>query len=167
MRHAFECPEFSEKGTCGTLGCKLPHVLRRRNEAGVEEEEEEEENEERQEGEDVISGWEETDGDWYSRGTKRKAKDDLEGISGAAGRKRSNLVVGGEREEYLALEDDEDDEDEDNDEDGDEDEEEEDSEDDAASISTTDLAEQEGVFIELSEEEQDSPDQVEEDEEED
>ena len=29
-RHVWECPEFSEKGTCSTKGCKLPHVIRRR-----------------------------------------------------------------------------------------------------------------------------------------
>ena len=23
-----ECPDFAEKGTCGTKGCKLPHVIR-------------------------------------------------------------------------------------------------------------------------------------------
>lgn len=28
-RHVWECPEFSEKGTCRRKGCKLPHVIRK------------------------------------------------------------------------------------------------------------------------------------------
>lgn len=35
MRHAIECPEFSERGTCSKPGCKFPHILRRRNEDGA------------------------------------------------------------------------------------------------------------------------------------
>ena len=27
-QHVRECPDFAEKGTCGTKGCKLPHVIR-------------------------------------------------------------------------------------------------------------------------------------------
>ncbi|KAF8906235.1 hypothetical protein CPB84DRAFT_1813865 [Gymnopilus junonius] len=27
-QHVKECPEFAEKGICGTRGCKLPHVIR-------------------------------------------------------------------------------------------------------------------------------------------
>jgi len=27
-QHARECPDFAEKGTCTTKGCKLPHVIR-------------------------------------------------------------------------------------------------------------------------------------------
>ncbi|KAJ3513608.1 hypothetical protein NLJ89_g2858 [Agrocybe chaxingu] len=27
-RHVRECPDFAEKGTCETKGCKLPHVIR-------------------------------------------------------------------------------------------------------------------------------------------
>uniref|UniRef100_A0A8H7XTA1 C3H1-type domain-containing protein n=1 Tax=Psilocybe cubensis TaxID=181762 RepID=A0A8H7XTA1_PSICU len=27
-QHVRECPDFAEKGTCGTAGCKLPHVIR-------------------------------------------------------------------------------------------------------------------------------------------
>lgn len=27
-QHVRECPDFAEKGTCGTRGCKLPHVIR-------------------------------------------------------------------------------------------------------------------------------------------
>ena len=27
-QHVKECPEFAEKGTCSTRGCKLPHVIR-------------------------------------------------------------------------------------------------------------------------------------------
>ena len=37
-RHVWECPEFSETGTCPTRGCKLPHVIRRRggaDESGI------------------------------------------------------------------------------------------------------------------------------------
>ena len=26
--HVRECPDFAEKGTCTTKGCKLPHVIR-------------------------------------------------------------------------------------------------------------------------------------------
>ena len=29
-RHVRECPEFSEKGTCETKGCRLPHIIRRK-----------------------------------------------------------------------------------------------------------------------------------------
>ncbi|SCV74394.1 BQ2448_6826 [Microbotryum intermedium] len=32
-RHANECPRFSETGVCEEKGCRLPHVLRRRNDA--------------------------------------------------------------------------------------------------------------------------------------
>ncbi|KIM62655.1 hypothetical protein SCLCIDRAFT_119208 [Scleroderma citrinum Foug A] len=28
MQHVRECPDFAEKGTCSTKGCKLPHVIR-------------------------------------------------------------------------------------------------------------------------------------------
>ncbi|KAF8141834.1 hypothetical protein EV363DRAFT_1308978 [Boletus edulis] len=28
MQHVRECPDFAEKGTCATKGCKLPHVIR-------------------------------------------------------------------------------------------------------------------------------------------
>ena len=28
-RHVWECPDFSEKGTCKRKGCKLPHVIRK------------------------------------------------------------------------------------------------------------------------------------------
>ena len=28
MQHVRECPDFAEKGTCTTKGCKLPHVIR-------------------------------------------------------------------------------------------------------------------------------------------
>ena len=27
-QHVRECPDFAEKGSCGTKGCKLPHVIR-------------------------------------------------------------------------------------------------------------------------------------------
>ncbi|KAG6825782.1 hypothetical protein H0H92_002445 [Tricholoma furcatifolium] len=27
-QHVRECPDFAERGTCGTKGCKLPHVIR-------------------------------------------------------------------------------------------------------------------------------------------
>jgi hypothetical protein len=27
-QHVRECPDFAEKGTCETKGCKLPHVIR-------------------------------------------------------------------------------------------------------------------------------------------
>ena len=27
-QHVRECPDFAEKGTCSTKGCKLPHVIR-------------------------------------------------------------------------------------------------------------------------------------------
>jgi hypothetical protein len=27
-QHIRECPDFAEKGTCSTKGCKLPHVIR-------------------------------------------------------------------------------------------------------------------------------------------
>ena len=27
-QHVRECPDFAEKGTCTTKGCKLPHVIR-------------------------------------------------------------------------------------------------------------------------------------------
>ena len=27
-QHVRECPDFAEKGNCGTKGCKLPHVIR-------------------------------------------------------------------------------------------------------------------------------------------
>ena len=27
-QHVRECPDFAEKGACGTKGCKLPHVIR-------------------------------------------------------------------------------------------------------------------------------------------
>lgn len=30
-RHVWECAQFSAEGACDTRGCKLPHVLRRRN----------------------------------------------------------------------------------------------------------------------------------------
>jgi hypothetical protein len=29
-RHVRECPEFSDKGTCSTKGCRLPHIIRKR-----------------------------------------------------------------------------------------------------------------------------------------
>lgn len=29
-RHVRECPEFSEKSTCSTKGCRLPHIIRKR-----------------------------------------------------------------------------------------------------------------------------------------
>jgi len=28
MQHVRECPDFAERGTCSTKGCKLPHVIR-------------------------------------------------------------------------------------------------------------------------------------------
>ena len=28
-RHVWECPDFSEKGTCKRKGCKLPHIIRK------------------------------------------------------------------------------------------------------------------------------------------
>jgi len=28
QQHVRECPDFAEKGTCSTKGCKLPHVIR-------------------------------------------------------------------------------------------------------------------------------------------
>jgi hypothetical protein len=28
MQHVRECPDFAEKGSCSTKGCKLPHVIR-------------------------------------------------------------------------------------------------------------------------------------------
>ena len=28
QQHVRECPDFAEKGTCETKGCKLPHVIR-------------------------------------------------------------------------------------------------------------------------------------------
>lgn len=37
-RHVWECPEFSESGSCTCRGCKLPHVIRRKggaDESGV------------------------------------------------------------------------------------------------------------------------------------
>lgn len=93
LRHAVECPEFSERGTCGRVGCKLPHILRRRNEDGVEDDEEEDDEE--GEGEELAEGeiqWEATKPS--KRG--RRASDALggevelepgeaQGISGSAG----------------------------------------------------------------------------------
>ena len=38
-QHVRECPDFAEKGSCGTKGCKLPHVIRanrNRKVAGVD-----------------------------------------------------------------------------------------------------------------------------------
>lgn len=34
-RHVWECPEFSEKGTCSNKACKLPHVIRRIDNSAV------------------------------------------------------------------------------------------------------------------------------------
>lgn len=89
MRHAIECPEFSERGTCSKAGCKLPHILRRRNEDGVVEEEDDTDEEGDEDDEDALA---EGEIDWYAtKPSKRRLGDDEDdaslGISGAAGRR--------------------------------------------------------------------------------
>jgi len=37
-KHVRECPEFSEKGTCSTSGCRLPHIVRRKPDPAEEDE---------------------------------------------------------------------------------------------------------------------------------
>lgn len=86
-----ECVEFSERGTCSTRGCRLPHVLRRRNGEGEGEDGDDEEDG------DAESGLKEGEIDWDAKGKRRAAPDDgeegeggkqqWEGISGAAGRR--------------------------------------------------------------------------------
>lgn len=36
-RHVWECPDFEEKGVCNKRGCKLGHVIRRKNAKGANE----------------------------------------------------------------------------------------------------------------------------------
>lgn len=89
LRHSVECPEFAETGTCSRKGCRLPHVVRRRN---VQEEEEDEEGD----SDDTREG--EIDYDappaTFDGNSKRRRRDDdddaVEGISGSAGIKLSN-----------------------------------------------------------------------------
>lgn len=88
QRHAFECPEFSERGTCGTLGCKLPHVLRRRNGEGVVEESSDEEDEV----ERVV----------VEKEVRRKRRAE-EGISGEAGRRLKVAKGLAANEDFVTL----------------------------------------------------------------
>ncbi|KAK4703501.1 hypothetical protein P7C70_g2717, partial [Phenoliferia sp. Uapishka_3] len=83
-RHVWECARFSSEGVCETKGCKLPHVLRRRNISG------EEEAEEKREGQRVIvpsrkrSAEEESTGESADEGSE---EEDVKGISAHATRR--------------------------------------------------------------------------------
>lgn len=91
LRHAFECPEFSEKGLCSTLGCKLPHILRRRNEAGLEEESDVGEDEDEDELKEGEIDWDAGGVGEVNSGKRRMIDDDegtTEGILSVKRRKK-------------------------------------------------------------------------------
>ncbi|ORY92833.1 hypothetical protein BCR35DRAFT_349148 [Leucosporidium creatinivorum] len=141
MRHAVECPEFSERGTCGKVGCKLPHVLRRRNEDEEESEESDDEGElaegeieweARRPGKRARGREEEEDGEEEDGEDGEEYADSWlggqgqgQGISGAAGRQLSKKARRqaarelDQNEDYVTLsiplDDDQDDEDDDED----------------------------------------------------
>jgi len=120
-RHAFECPDFAESGTCTRKGCKLPHVLRRRN-GGKEE----------------VRGVQEAGEGERVRvqvvGAKRdrdEGEDEREGISGARGRalkkarEEANMEEGADFVMFPVSDDEFEEDDEDDDENADDDDDEE------------------------------------------
>ncbi|KAK4048010.1 hypothetical protein OIV83_005044 [Microbotryomycetes sp. JL201] len=94
-RHALECPEFSEKGTCSKKGCKLPHILKRRNEAESDHEElhtDDDEGGEDDEDDEMVEGQIDWNATKPAKRSLHKEDEDVWGQTGVAqallGRKR-------------------------------------------------------------------------------
>ncbi|SCZ98532.1 BZ3500_MvSof-1268-A1-R1_Chr3-1g05446 [Microbotryum saponariae] len=173
-RHANECPRFSETGVCEEKGCRLPHVLRRRNEVksgggggggggGGE-------GDKKEGGEELGIDW--NAGPEWTVGEKRKVDEGEGGGEGvgegrAEKRRKAGLTFEGnelaQNQDYVRLEVELDDSTDDHDEDDeDEDDDEEDDDEDVSSGDEEHPHEEEAIELDDAQEEEDEEEEADE-----